>query len=522
MTQEIKAPQFPESISEGTILAWNKAVGESTDRDELLVEIETDKVVLEVVAPANGALTELLVEEGDTIESGQVIATFDSGADSSSEKQADTASAADKPSSDEADSSKDASETSEIKTPQFPESISEGTVLSWSKAVGESCERDELLVEIETDKVVLEVVAPANGSLSEIKFEEGDTVTSGAILGIFTTDGAAKSSNTEPTSSSDEPSADARADDEIASSPGARKLMRESGISPSEVAQGLSIDGRISKEDVQRYQSEGASEHSASQGSDYKDDVSEIDSVMNAIRPEGSAGREEKRVPMTRIRKRIASRLVEAQQTAAMLTTFNEANMQPIMDMRSKYKAAFEEAHDVKLGFMSFVVRACTEALKRYPAVNASIDGEDVIYHGYFDIGVAVSSERGLVVPIVRDANFKSLADIERNIVELGLKARNNKLSIEDITGGTFSITNGGIFGSMLSTPILNPPQTAILGMHAIQERAMAVDGEVKILPMMNLALTYDHRLIDGKDAVQFLVTVKQFIEDPSRLLLDL
>lgn len=511
MTQDIKAPQFPESISEGTVLAWNKAVGEAAQRDELIVEIETDKVVLEVSAPTNGAITEILVEEGDTIASGDVLAKFDAEATKAAAAAPEAATPA------TTTSAKSSSQKADIKTPQFPESISEGTLLGWNKEIGELAERDELIVEIETDKVVLEVTAPFKGSISETLIEEGATVASGDLLGYFTSAEAAESTEAVTAAAATAPPADGSLQDngsDHSSSPSARKLMRETGVTAGEVASSLESGQRISKADVQAYQEKG----------DLTDAIKELDSVMNATQSPsaGFANREEKRVPMTRIRKRIAERLVDAQHSTAMLTTFNEVNMQPIQEMRSKYQDAFQKAHDVKLGYMSFFVRACVEGLKRFPAVNASIDGDDVVYHGFYDIGVAVSTDRGLVVPIVREADKKGYAEVESQIVEFGQKAKDNKLSIDDIIGGTFSITNGGIFGSVLSTPILNPPQTAILGMHSIQERAVVVDGEIKILPMMNLALTYDHRLIDGKDAVQFLATVKNFIEDPARLLLDI
>ncbi len=408
----------------------------------------------------------------------------------------------------------------EIKAPQFPESVADGTVATWHKQEGEAVKRDELLVDIETDKVVLEVVAPADGVISKILAGEGDTVESQQVLANFEegASGSAPSSEAKDAPAEKEeaaaPAAEA-SDDSSASDqagPAARKLMSEHGIAASQVS-GSGKGGRITKQDVEKAIGEKA-EQRASQPAPQQPATAEV--------PAAPGEREERRVPMTRLRKRIAERLVSAQQNAAMLTTFNEVNMKPIMEMRKNYQPEFEKAHNVRLGFMGFFTRACVEALKRFPAVNASIDGDDIVYHGYYDVGVAVSTERGLVVPVIRDADQRGLAEVESQIIDFGQKAQKGKLSIEEMTGGTFTISNGGVFGSLISTPILNPPQTAILGMHKIQERPMAVDGKVEILPMMYLALSYDHRLIDGKEAVQFLVTVKNFIEDPARLLLDI
>ena len=416
----------------------------------------------------------------------------------------------------------------DIKAPQFPESVADGTVATWHKQEGEAVKRDELLVDIETDKVVLEVVAPADGVVSKILAAEGDTVESQQVLGHFEegASGAAPSGGDKADSApaeqkEEEPAAekapanDAASDDDSASDqagPAARKLMTEHGVAAAQVT-GTGKGGRITKADVEKTISD-KEEKRASQPAPQQPATLDV--------PATPGEREERRVPMTRLRKRIAERLVSARQNSAMLTTFNEVNMKPIMDMRKHYQPEFEKAHNVRLGFMGFFTRACVEALKRFPAVNASIDGEDIVYHGYYDVGVAVSTERGLVVPVIRDADQRGLAEVESQIIEYGQKAQKGKLSIEEMTGGTFTISNGGVFGSLISTPILNPPQTAILGMHKIQERPMAVDGKVEILPMMYLALSYDHRLIDGKEAVQFLVAVKNFIEDPARLLLDI
>ena len=410
--------------------------------------------------------------------------------------------------------------STEIKAPVFPESVAEGTVATWHKKVGESVERDELIVDIETDKVVLEVVAPADGVIEEILKDEGDTVESGEVVGKFKegASGSASSSD-KPEAKSDDskPAASSESSDKSGStessailSPAARKLADENDVDPDSI-KGSGKDGRVTKEDVQKAIDDSGSKAPAASAAAKAAPAADV--------PAGE--RAEKRVPMTRLRASIAKRLVNAQQSAAMLTTFNEVNMKPLMDLRKQYKDGFEKRHGVKLGFMSLFIKASTEALKRFPAVNASIDGNDMVYHGYQDIGVAVSSDRGLVVPILRDTDGMGLSDIEKTIVEYGAKARDGKLGIEEMTGGTFTISNGGVFGSLMSTPILNPPQTAILGMHKIQERPMAVDGQVVILPMMYLALSYDHRMIDGKEAVQFLVTIKDLIEDPARILLE-
>lgn len=409
--------------------------------------------------------------------------------------------------------------TIEIKAPTFPESVADGTVATWYKKVGEPVQRDELIVDIETDKVVLEVTAPASGSLQQILKAEGEVVHSDEMLAVFTEGAVSVADAPQQTVDQTEDAGGDEAEAEQVVSPAARKMIEETGLEVAQIT-GTGKGGRITKEDVVR----AAEQQQNAAGAEVK----EPDKPAAAAPMEESdlvlpGERVEKRVPMTRLRARVAERLLQATQTTAMLTTFNEVNMQPVMDLRAKYKDQFEKAHDgVRLGFMSFFVRASTEALKRFPVVNASIDGGDIVYHGYFDVGVAVSSPRGLVVPVLRDADGMSLAKIEKRIKELGGRAQEGKLSIEDMTGGTFTVTNGGVFGSLLSTPILNPPQTAILGMHKIAQRPMAVDGEVKILPMMYVALSYDHRLIDGKDAVQFLVAIKDMLEDPARILLEM
>ncbi|CAD5110133.1 2-oxoglutarate dehydrogenase complex dihydrolipoyllysine-residue succinyltransferase [Zestomonas carbonaria] len=403
----------------------------------------------------------------------------------------------------------------EIKAPTFPESVADGTVATWHKKPGDAVKRDELIVDIETDKVVMEVLAEADGVLAEIVKNEGDTVLSGELLGKLNEGAAAAAPAAAPAAAAPaaQAAAPAAAAEDAILSPAARKLAEENGLDPNSIA-GTGKGGRVTKEDVlAAVEAKKAAPAPAAKPA-----------APAAEAPLFAAGdRVEKRVPMTRLRAKVAERLVEAQSSMAMLTTFNEVNMKPIMDLRNKYKDLFEKTHNgVRLGFMSFFVKAAVEALKRQPGVNASIDGNDIVYHGYQDIGVAVSSDRGLVVPVLRNAEHMSLAEIEGGISAFGKKAKEGKLTIEDMTGGTFTISNGGVFGSLLSTPIVNPPQTAILGMHKIQERPMAVNGQVVILPMMYLALSYDHRLIDGKEAVTFLVTMKDLLEDPARLLLDI
>ncbi|MEC9407529.1 MAG: 2-oxoglutarate dehydrogenase complex dihydrolipoyllysine-residue succinyltransferase [Pseudomonadota bacterium] len=415
----------------------------------------------------------------------------------------------------------------EVKVPALPESVTEATVAVWNKKPGDRVSRDENICELETDKVMLEVPAVADGVLKEIKAEEGATVGSGDVIAVLEEGAGGGDSDAGDASDADQKadSADEQADADDGNtpplSPAVRKLVAEHDLDPSKI-EGTGKGGRIVKSDVEDYlakQSNGqsASKRDAAAGKSEAKPAPTSDPVSVP-----SGDRVEQRVPMTRIRKRIAERLVEAQQTAAMLTTFNEVDLQAVMDLRARYKDNFAKSYDIKLGFMSFFVKAAVEALKRYPVVNASIDDDDVVYHGYYDIGIAVSTERGLVVPILRDAESMSFAEIEQAIANYGKKAREGKITMDDLQGGTFSITNGGIFGSMLSTPILNPPQSAILGMHGIIERPIAINGEVVIRPMMYLALSYDHRLIDGKDAVMFLRTIKETLEDPGRLLLQI
>lgn len=420
----------------------------------------------------------------------------------------------------------------EVKVPELPESIADAVVASWYKKIGEAIKQDETLVDLETDKVILEVPAISNGVVTKIFFQEGDTVIANQVLAIIdetavvgaveketsgVTEGGTTSHIRSETSGWTPESSHSY---ENAISPSARKLMAENNIEPA-VVKGSGKGGRVLKEDVLDYiRSEDISEYKIEKGklpaSPARTEATPVDPPVSTE----TGYRIERRVPMTRLRARIAERLLQAQHNAAILTTFNEVNMKPVMELRTRHKEKFEKEFGVKLGFMSFFVKASVEALKKFPAVNASVDGNDIVYHGYFDIGVAVSGPAGLVVPILRNTETMSFAEIEQIIIDYASRARDNKLSLEEITGGTFTISNGGVFGSMLSTPILNPPQSAILGMHTIKQRPMVVDGEVVVLPMMYLALSYDHRIVDGREAVQCLVTIRDMLEDPSRMIL--
>ncbi|CNL42975.1 2-oxoglutarate dehydrogenase complex dihydrolipoyllysine-residue succinyltransferase [Yersinia kristensenii] len=402
----------------------------------------------------------------------------------------------------------------DINVPDLPESVADGSVATWHKKPGDSVKRDEVLVEIETDKVILEVPASQDGILDVILEDEGATVLSRQVLGrIRPSDSSGLPTEEKSQSTESTPAQRQTASLEVESndtlSPAIRRLIAEHSLDASAI-KGSGVGGRITREDVDSHL---ANQKSAPAAAEIK--------VEAAAPVAALAGRSEKRVPMTRLRKRVAERLLEAKNSTAMLTTFNEINMKPIMDLRKQYGEAFEKRHGVRLGFMSFYIKAVVEALKRYPEVNASLDGEDVVYHNYFDISIAVSTPRGLVTPVLRDVDTMGMADIEKKIKELAIKGRDGKLKVEELTGGNFTITNGGVFGSLMSTPIINPPQSAILGMHAIKDRPMAVEGQVVILPMMYLALSYDHRLIDGRESVGYLVTVKEMLEDPARLLLD-
>jgi 2-oxoglutarate dehydrogenase E2 component (dihydrolipoamide succinyltransferase) len=398
----------------------------------------------------------------------------------------------------------------EVKVPQLSESVSEATLVAWRKKVGETVKRDENLIDIETDKVVLELPAPADGVLAKIVMQDGSTVTSGEVIAMIDTAGAPAvvAPPVDPVHAAKAAAAAPAAPATKAASPAAAKLASEQGLDTARIA-GTGRDGRVTKGDVLGAASTAAPAQAPKPAA----------TPAAAATPAGS--RSEQRVPMSRLRARIAERLVQSQSTAAILTTFNEVNMAPVIELRNRYKERFEKEHGVKLGFMSFFVKASVAALRRYPIVNASIDGNDIVYHGYYDVGIAVGSERGLVVPILRDADRMSIADIERAITDFGRRAKDGKITIEELTGGTFSISNGGVFGSMLSTPIINPPQSAILGIHATKERAVVENGQVVVRPMNYLALSYDHRIVDGREAVLSLVAIKEALEDPARLLLD-
>ena len=495
MTIEIKVPVLPESVADATIATWHVKAGDTVKRDQNLVDIETDKVVLEVVAPADGVIGDILNEEGATVLGEQVIANLEEGGATPAAGKSDDASA-----KTAAPAAESKGENVDIKVPVLPESVADATIAAWHVKPGDSVSRDQNLVDIETDKVVLEVVAPNDGVLSEVLAEEGATVVAEEVIAKFS---AGASSGASAAPASNEAASDA--DDNDALSPSVRRLLAEKGVDASSI-RGTGKGGRITKEDVEKH-------------------LKNADKAPAAAAPAVAAApvgeRTEKRVPMTRLRKTIANRLLEAKNSTAMLTTFNEVNMKPIMDLRKQYQESFEKRHGIRLGFMSFYVKAVTEALKRFPEVNASIDGDDIVYHNYFDISIAVSTPRGLVTPVLKDTDMLGMANVEKGIRELALKGRDGKLSMAELQGGNFTITNGGVFGSLMSTPIINPPQSAILGMHKIQDRPMAVNGKVEILPMMYLALSYDHRIVDGKESVGFLVTVKEMLEDPTRLLLD-
>ena len=496
MTTEIKVPVLPESVADATVATWHVQVGDKVSRDQVLVDIETDKVVLEVPATSDGVITSISEAEGATVLGEQVIAILSEG--SSEGDVAETAAPASAPAAAATSSAK----IIDIEVPVLPESVADATVASWHVAEGDTVSVDQNLVDIETDKVVLEVVAQENGVIGKIIHVEGDTVLGAQKIGELN---AGATASAAPAASAEE----AISSDELAS-PSVRRLMTEKGLTANDVV-GTGKGGRISKEDVEAALNKP------------KAAPAKAASPAPAAQASAALGeRTQKRVPMTRLRKTIATRLLEAKNSTAMLTTFNEVNMKPIMDLRKQYKDVFEKTHDTRLGFMSFYVKAVTEALKRYPAVNASIDGDDIVYHNFFDVSIAVSTPRGLVTPVLRDADQLSMAGIENGIRGLAIKGRDGKLTMDEMQGGNFTITNGGVFGSLISTPILNLPQAAILGMHKIQDRPMAVDGKVEILPMMYLALSYDHRLIDGKESVGFLVTIKELLEDPTRLLLNI
>ena len=477
---EVKVPQLSESVAEAKLLPWKKQPGEAVQAGEILVEIETDKVVLEVPAPAAGVLAEILQPSGATVTAEQVLAMLDTEA---------AASTVPAPAG---------REMLDVVVPQLSESVAEAKLLPWKKQPGEAVQADEILVDIETDKVVLEVPAPAAGVLADIIQPAGATVTAGQVIAHI--DPVAMPSTTSaPAAAPAAGAATVHADAAGFAMPAAARMMAEHGL-PDGSVPGTGKGGRVTKGDV----------------------IAALDAAAASPAALPAGARPEQRVPMTRLRARIAERLLQSQAQNAILTTFNEVNMAPVMEMRQRLKDKFEKVHGVRLGFMSFFVKAAVHALKKFPIINASVDGGDIIYHGYFDIGVAVGSPRGLVVPIVRDADQMSFAEIEKKIAEYSEKAQEGKLDMADMTGGTFTISNGGVFGSMMSTPIINPPQSAILGIHATKERPVVENGQIVIRPMNYLALSYDHRIIDGRDAVLGLFAIKEALEDPARLLLEL
>ena len=504
MSTEIKVPVLPESVADASVATWHVSVGDKVSRDQNLVDIETDKVVLEVVAQNDGVITEISQEEGATVLGDQVIGLIGDAQESSPSKEPKEDSSASEKSEDApAAQSAPASEGKEvdIKVPVLPESVADATIATWHVQPGDAVTRDQNLVDIETDKVVLEVVAQEDGVMGEIIHDEGDTVLGEQVIGKVKAGAAPAKSDAKADAPAAKEESSSEGSDVL--TPSVRRLIAEKGLDASKI-KGSGKNGRVTKEDVDQF---------------LKSPAPAAKAEAAPAAPMGD--RTQKRVPMTRLRKTIANRLLEAKNSTAMLTTFNEVNMKPIMDLRKQYQEVFEKRHGIRLGFMSFYVKAVTEALKRFPDVNASIDGDDIVYHNYFDISIAVSTPRGLVTPVLKDCDKLSVAEIEKGIRELALKGRDGKLTLDDMTGGNFTITNGGVFGSLLSTPIINLPQSSILGMHKIQDRPMAVNGKVEILPMMYLALSYDHRQIDGKESVGFLVTIKELLEDPTRLLLD-
>ncbi|WP_223426507.1 2-oxoglutarate dehydrogenase complex dihydrolipoyllysine-residue succinyltransferase [Tateyamaria pelophila] len=514
MTTEVRVPTLGESVTEATVATWFKKPGDAVEVDEMLCELETDKVTVEVPSPVAGTLGDIVAAEGETVGVDALLATISEGAGAAAPEAKQTpAPEADAPASDGADV--------DVMVPTLGESVTEATVSTWFKAVGDTVTQDEMLCELETDKVSVEVPAPAGGVLSEIVAPEGTTVDANARLAVISGSAEgrvdpgprpqAKEGDTDPTSNYQNPPAGqggARSDVEDA--PAAKKAMAEAGVSRDQVT-GTGRDGRAMKDDVARAVAAAASAPAPAAAP----------AMPRAPVAADDAAREE-RVKMTRLRQTIAKRLKDSQNTAAMLTTYNEVDMTGVMELRNEYKDLFLKKHGVKLGFMSFFTKACCHALREVPEVNAEIDGTDVVYKNFVHMGIAAGTPQGLVVPVIRDADAMSFAAIEKAIAEKGARARDGKLSMAEMQGGTFTISNGGVYGSLMSSPILNPPQSGILGMHKIQDRPMAIGGQVVIRPMMYLALSYDHRIVDGKGAVTFLVRVKEALEDPRRLLMDL
>ncbi len=516
MSTEVRVPTLGESVTEATVATWFKKPGDAVAADEMLCELETDKVTVEVPSPAAGVMGEIVAAEGETVGVDALLATISEGGEAAAPAKEE--SKAEEPKADEAPAEDSGGgESVDVMVPTLGESVTEATVATWFKKVGDTVEADEMLCELETDKVSVEVPAPAAGTITEILAEEGATVEAGGKLAVMGgSSGASVSKPAEGGEATAAPKAPAAATAakgaDIENAPSANKMMAEKGLSESDV-KGTGKDGRIMKEDVMKAVQAGVSASSSST------------SVPSAP-PRGPVAAEdearEERVKMTRLRQTIARRLKDAQNTAAILTTYNEVDMTEVMALRNEYKDLFFKKHGVKLGFMSFFTKACVHALKEVPEVNAEIDGTDIVYKNFVHMGIAAGTPQGLVVPVIRDADAMSFADIEKAIAEKGARARDGKLSMAEMQGGTFTISNGGVYGSLMSSPILNPPQSGILGMHKIQDRPMVVGGEIKIRPMMYLALSYDHRIVDGKGAVTFLVRVKEALEDPRRLLMDL
>ena len=492
MTIEIRVPTLGESVTEATVATWFKKPGEAVAQDEMLCELETDKVTVEVPSPAAGILGTIVAAEGETVGVNALLATLSEGA------AAAPAAAPAKPAT---------SAAVDVMVPTLGESVTEATVATWFKKIGDTVAQDEMLCELETDKVSVEVPSPAAGVLSEIIAAEGTTVQANGKLAVI--GGAVAAVAAAPAAAPAPAPAAASAGKDIAHAPSAQKMMAEKGLDAAQIT-GTGRDGRIMKEDVMKAASAPQAAAPAP-----------LASAPRAPSPAEDAAREE-RVKMTRLRQTIARRLKDAQNTAAMLTTYNEVDMTEVMALRNAYKDDFEKKHGVRLGFMSFFTKACVHALREVPEVNAEIDGNDIVYKNFVHMGVAAGTPTGLVVPVIRDAHTMSFAEIEKAIAEKGRRARDGKLSMAEMQGGTFTISNGGVYGSLMSSPILNPPQSGILGMHKIQDRPMAINGQVVIRPMMYLALSYDHRIVDGKGAVTFLVRVKEALEDPRRLLMDL
>ncbi|QYJ01856.1 2-oxoglutarate dehydrogenase complex dihydrolipoyllysine-residue succinyltransferase [Thalassovita mediterranea] len=532
---DIVVPQLGESVTEATVGQWLKKAGDKVSKDEVLVELETDKVSVEVAATADGTLSEIVANEGDTVEIGAVLGRLGSGSGEAPAKEESAPAEANSESAEqpkeeapkqEASAPSGGGDLTDVTVPPMGESVTEGTLGEFLKKVGDKVSKDETIAEIETDKVALEVPATADGTIAELLVSPGDTVTPGSVIARISGGAGGSAAASSSKSSGGTVAKEARVTEGAATSqtpaetgqsasgqedrpvsPSVRRVAAEGGVNPQDIP-GSGRDGRATKADAIDFVNKAAQAPKA-------------ESKRQAASAQREIGPREERVKMTRLRQTIARRLKEAQDTAAMLTTFNDVDMSAVMDLRSRYKDAFLEKHDVKLGFMGFFVKACVNALKEIPAVNAEIDGTDIIYKNFYDLGIAVGTDRGLVVPVVRDCDELSLAGVEKEIGNLGRKARDGELSINDMQGGTFTITNGGVYGSLMSTPILNPPQSGVLGMHRIEQRPVAVNGKIELRPMMYLALSYDHRIVDGKEAVTFLVRVKEALEDPERMLLD-